>query len=101
MIKPANSKFAQWCRRYVSFSLVAVAGILVYILFFTDNSVQTTYGYEQEIEQLKAEIKIEEDSLNYYRHLNSSLASDPVTIEQVARENYHMQRENEDIYIIK
>lgn len=91
----------QWCRRYISFSLVGVVGILVFILFFTDNSIGTTYKYESEILQLKTAIKAERDTLEIYRKLGRSLASDPVTMERVAREHYHMQRPSEDVFLFQ
>jgi len=52
-------------------------------------------------ENLRQEIEQESDSLEYYRQLNQKLTSDPVTVEKEAREQYHMQRPHEDIYIIK
>lgn len=94
--------FTQWCIRYLmNFSLITIVCILVYILFFTDTSVQTTYHYEQMAENLRQEIEQESDSLEYYRQLNQKLTSDPVTVEKEAREQYRMQRPHEDIYIIK
>ena len=90
-----NRSFIAWCRRYISFSLIAIAGLLSYILFFTDNSVPDTYVYDREIEQKKNAIKAANDTLRYYQDLNRG------TMEQVAREQYHMQRQGEDVYIIK
>lgn len=99
---PQKRSFSQWASRYLmNFSLFAISGILAYILFFTDTSVQTTYHYEQLAENLQREIKLENDSLAYYRQLNSRLASDPSAVEKEAREQYHMQRPHEDVYIIK
>lgn len=94
--------FGQWCVRYLmNFSLIAIVCMLAYILFFTDTSIQTTYHYEQIAENLRQEIKTEKDSLEHYRQLNRRLASDPYTIEKEARENYHMQRPHEDVYVVK
>lgn len=94
--------FLQWSIRYLfNFSLISIVGVLVYILFFTDTSVQTTYLYEVQIDNLQREIKNENDSLEHYRQLNRRLASDLYTIEKEARENYHMQRPYEDVYIVK
>ena len=91
--------FLQWCRRYISLSLIAVVGALVFILFFTDNSISTIYGYEQEIAARKEAIKAETDTMEYYRALQRSLVNDPVSMEHVAREQYHMQRSTEDVYV--
>jgi hypothetical protein len=37
--------------------------------------------------------------MRYYRDLNSRLSSDPTTLERIVREQYHMQRADEDVYI--
>ncbi len=74
--------------------------ILGYILFFNDNSVMDSYRYEQEIEALRSEIKANRDTLELYQQLNRSLDTDPETMERIVRERYHMQRPNEDIYVI-
>lgn len=84
----------------MNFSLIAIVGVLAYILFFTDTSIQATYHYEHQAELLQNEIKLENDTLEYYRHLSHQLASDPGTVEKEAREQYHMQRPHEDVYIV-
>lgn len=102
MNKPRKISFAKWCARYLmNLNLFVIVGILIYILFFTQNSVQETYHYEQEIALLQEKLKQEKDSLEYYKTLNQRLTGDPYTLEQQARQHYHMQRQNEDIFVIK
>lgn len=91
--------FLPWCRRYISFPLVGMVGILVFILFFTDNSIPDTYIYDREIDELRTEIKNANDTLDYYMYLNSRLFSDTEAMEAVVRENYHMQRQGEEVYV--
>ena len=74
--------------------------MLIYIMFFTDNSVPETYVYDREIERLRLEIQAANDTLQYYRSLNRNLSTDAGTTEMVVREQYHMQRPNEDVYVI-
>jgi hypothetical protein len=92
--------FLAWCHRYISFTLIGVTGLLCYMLFFTDSSVFDTYAQDREIERLKNEIRANRDTLQYYQQLNQRLATDPATMEQIVRENFHMQRSNEDVYLI-
>ncbi len=102
MIKPRRTTFTKWCARYLmNINLIVIVGILIYILFFTENSVQETYHYEQEIARLREQLKQEKDSLEFYRTLNQRLSGDPYILEQQAREHYYMQRPNEDVFIIK
>ena len=89
-----------WCRRYFSFTLLIVAAFVVFILFFNEHSVLKTHEYKRQIEDLKAEIKQNRDSIKYYRERNARLKTDPQTMEKIVREQYHMQREDEDVFII-
>lgn len=97
----ATHPFIHWCKRYLSFTLLCVVGAIIFVLFFNGNSVRTSYYHEQQIEQLRQRIKDSRDTLNHYRQLNSSLRTDPQTMERIVREQYHMQRPNEDIYIFQ
>ncbi len=85
----------------MSFTFFAMVGVLAFVLFFNDNSVMSNYGHEKEIERLRAEIKANRDTFEYYRQLNRRLDTDPETMERIVREQYHMQRPNEDIYVIE
>ena len=81
MTKPMKKVF-MWCRRYLSVTFV--------------KSVE----YTTRIKELREEIRDNEDTLLYYRRMNHALDTDPETMERIVRENYHMQRENEDVYLV-
>lgn len=88
-----------WCRRYIRISFVLMVVILTYIMFFSENSVMDNYRYQKEIDELKSEIALNYDTLQYYQKQLNMLSTDPAMMERVAREKYHMQRENEDVFI--
>lgn len=90
-----------WLRRYISFGFVASVGILTYLMFFTDNNVATNYSQTMRNDSLRREIRMEQDSLEYYRRMNMLLSTDRGTMEQIVRERFHMQRRGEDVYIIE
>lgn len=98
---PRRRTFMQWCRRYISASLLVAIGIIVYILFYSDNSVSETYMYDRQIDSLKLAIRTASDSLDYYRALDQRLDTDPQAMEQVVRENYHMQKPDEDVFVVQ
>lgn len=88
-----------WLKRYLSLPTVAVLGFLVYVLFFNENSVMRSIDYASTIRSLKEQIAQCEDTLTHYQRLNSRLDSSPEEIERIVREDYHMQRPSEDVYI--
>lgn len=92
-------EFTAWCKRYLSLTLLASIIIGAWVLFFNENSLQRTVEQENRIDELTAEIADATDTLEYYRRLNHSLETDKETLEQIVREQYHMQHPDEDVYI--
>lgn len=90
----------QWCRRYITFPLIVAVGYILFVVFFNENSYSRSAELQEEIDRLEAEIKDNNDTMNYYRRLNAGLNTDPAALERIVRENYYMQRVNEDVYII-
>ena len=90
----------RWCRRYITFPLIVAVGYVLFVVFFNENSYSRSAELQEEINALEAEIKENNDTMQYYRRLNAGLDTDPVALERIVRENYHMQRENEDVYIV-
>ncbi len=88
-----------WCRRYISLTFIAVIAFVLFVLFFNENSIMKSVEYNREIERLKAEIKEYSDTMNHYHSHNARLETDRATMERVVREQYHMQRDNEDVYV--
>jgi cell division protein FtsB len=89
-----------WSRRYISLTLIAVVAFAVMILFFNENSYSHSRQLQQQIDLLQEKIRQANDSMKYYHNLNNALDTDRETLERVVRENYHMQRQNEDVYIV-
>ncbi len=90
-----------WLRRYVSLTLIVVVAFVFFVLFFNDNSILQSFEYNRQIQELKDEIRSNEDTLRYYQELNDRLDTDPETMERIVREQYHMQRPSEDVYVFE
>ena len=90
----------QWCRRYITFPLLVAVGYVLFVVFFNENSYSRSAELQEQIDALEAEIKENNDTMQYYRRLNAGLDTDPAALERIVRENYHMQRINEDVYIV-
>ena len=90
-----------WCRRYFSVTFIFVVAFTLLVLIFNDNSIIKSMEYDERIKELKREIKANRDTMEYYRKQNHNLDTDRETMERIVREQYHMQRENEDVYIIE
>ena len=92
----------EWGRRYITVPLLGVVCFAIYVCFLKeDDSVVTRMEYQNQINDLNAEIDANLDSLELYNRLNASLETDRDNIERVVRERYHMKRPNEDIYVFE
>ena len=93
-------ELAAWCKRYISLTALVVIGAIVYMLFFQENSTARIYGYENTIDSLRQEIKVQTDTMEHYRQLNHGLDNkDRQIIERAVRENFNMALHDEDVYV--
>ena len=90
-----------WGRRYISFTLLIVEAYLAFLLFFNENSMMRSIDLDRTIDSLRTEIRVNQDSLEYYKALNNRLSTSPEEMERVAREQYNMNRPDEDVYVFK
>ncbi|MDO4320785.1 MAG: hypothetical protein Q4C34_09450 [Bacteroidales bacterium] len=90
-----------WIRRYLAIPTVVGLGLIIYMAFWGENSVQKRIAYQQVIDSLSECLRVQQDSLAYYRDLNRRISTDPALMEQVVREQYNMNRPHEDVFVIE
>lgn len=91
-----------WVRRRSHIALVLILGLVVVILFFNeDTSYKLNMEYQQQINELQTEIKQCQDSAAFYRARREALLTGTEELEHIAREEYHMQKNSEDVYLIR
>lgn len=96
------SKFNFWIRRKSHIAVIAIGGLVIALLFLNeDASWEHNMQYQEQIKQLQTEIKACKDSAAYYKEQRQRLVTGTEELEQLAREQYHMQKPTEDIYIIR
>lgn len=91
-----------WLRRRSHIALVLILGLVVLLLFFNeDTSYRLNMEYQEQINELQKEIKACRDSADYYRGRREALLTGTEELEHIAREEYHMQKSSEDVYLLK
>lgn len=89
-------------RRKSYLSVVLVITVVILLLFFNEEtSLTRSREYDAHIAELKHEIKIANDSALFYEKARQALLTNTEELEQVARENYNMQRPTEDVYLLE
>lgn len=96
-IKEFYNKYLSWINIY---GLVLIA---FFILTFTagDSSLYKRYQYDEKIRSLEKEIKMYQNEIDANRQKLDALHTDKEGLERFAREEYHMKKPNEDIFLIK
>lgn len=95
-------KLRLWFTNHVPVPLLLIGTIVIVLLCLNDDvSISRNYSYMQEIATLKHEIQVNRDSADYYRAKRQQLTSSPDVLEHIAREQYQMQKPDEEVYLLQ
>ncbi|MBQ1724979.1 MAG: septum formation initiator family protein [Muribaculaceae bacterium] len=94
-------KRPSWVPRWLNIPLIIFIAFIVSLLLFGDNNYLKINELKSRINELKAEIKLNEDSAAIYEAKVRELNTDRETLERIAREKYGMKRQNEDVYVVE
>lgn len=89
----------RWIPEWLNIKWVIVIGVFIVMIFFSQNSYLKILEYQKTTDELRAEIKKHNDTAQMYREKAHSLATDRETLERIAREQYGMKKEKEDVFI--
>lgn len=97
-----TKKLSFWVRRRSHLPVLVIGTLVVLLLFFNEEtSVKLNMEYQNRINELQKEIRLNEDSAAYYKARRVAIETGTDDLEHVAREQFHMQRPTEDVFIIK
>ncbi|MCY1532604.1 hypothetical protein D9M68_678870 [compost metagenome] len=79
---------------------LAIAGFVVWMMFFDRNDMISQYEYRTEVNKLRLEKDFYVTETASVKKDLAELDSNLNSIEKFAREKYFMKKDNEDIFII-
>lgn len=89
-------------RRRSHLAPLLIGGVVIALLFFNeDTSWKNNMKYQEQIKDLQERIKACNDTAAWFRERREKLLHGDEELEQIAREEYHMQKPTEDIYLLK
>lgn len=88
-----------WHLWYMKYVLVCVVGILI-VGFLDDNSVLSHFNMMQRKSELREEIEYYESVNQKNKERIRQLEDNPKEIEKIAREQYFMKADDEDIFVL-
>ena len=89
----------KWIPRWLNIPLLIFVGFVVVLLFFGDNNYLRISKLRSEINDLKSQIKTNQDSAAIYDAKVNELNTDNESLERLVREKYGMKRTNEEVFI--
>ena len=96
-----TKKMSFWMRRRSHIAPLLIGSLVIALLFFNeDTSWKNNMKYQAQINSLQEEIKACNDSARWFRERREQLLTGNEELEQIAREEYHMQKPTEDIYLL-
>ena len=81
--------------------LLALAGFVVWMLFFDEKDVFTQIKRTRELEKIENRIAFYRQEIDQTKKQIEQLDTDPAMLEKFAREKYFMKRDNEEVFIIE
>ena len=94
-----NFKRPTWIPRWLNIPLIIFIAFVVVLLFFGDNNYMRINSYRSQINELKSQIKNNQDSAAMYEAKVNELNTDNESLERLVREKYGMKRINEEAFI--
>ena len=89
-------------RRRSHIAPLLIGSLVIALLFFNeDTSWKNNMKYQAQIKSLQEEIKACNDSAQWFRERREQLLTGNEELEQIAREEYHMQKPTEDVYLLR
>jgi len=74
---------------------------MVWMLFFDHNNIFLHLQYRKELNELKADKKYYQEQINLTRKEVDLIKSNPQAMEKVAREQYLMKKDDEDVFVVE
>jgi cell division protein FtsB len=78
--------------------LIATILFIVWMLFFDHNDIFLHLQYRKELNELKADKKYYQEQIDLTRKEVDLIKSNPQAMEKVAREQYLMKKDDEDVF---
>lgn len=81
--------------------LITVVAFLVWMVYFDQNDWFSQQERKQQLKATKDNITYLNAEIARMEKEHADMVTDPQKLEQFARENFRMKRDNEDLYVIE
>ena len=80
--------------------MLTVLIVGVWVIFFDKNNIFSQIDRHREVVKLQQEADYYKNEIDNDNKTINSLKTDPKFLEKFAREQFHMKKDNEDVYVL-
>lgn len=81
--------------------LITILAFVVWVAYFDHNDWYTQKAREKELQDVDESISYLRSEIVRMRSVKEGIEQNEEVLEKFARENYHMKRPNEDVYVFQ
>ena len=94
-------KFSRFRRLLLNKYVVTLVGFFIFLIFFDNHNLISRWETSRKINSMEKEIKFYQSEIDKNKAKMNEMQTSDETLEKYAREQYHLKKDSEDVFIIK
>ena len=94
-------KFSRFRRIILNKYVVTLVGFFIFLIFFDNHNLISRWETSRKINSMEKEIKFYQSEIDKNKAKMNEMQTSDESLERYAREQYHLKKDSEDVFIIK
>ena len=94
-------KLSLFCRIILNKYVVTLVGFFIFLIFFDNHNLISRWETSRKINSMEKEIKFYQSEIDKNKAKMNEMQTSDESLEKYAREQYHLKKDSEDVFIIK
>ncbi|HNX11983.1 MAG TPA: septum formation initiator family protein [Paludibacteraceae bacterium] len=94
-------KFSRFRRLLLNKYVVTLVGFFIFLIFFDNHNLISRWETSRKINSMEKEIKFYQSEIDKNKAKMNEMQTSDESLEKYAREQYHLKKDSEDVFIIK
>lgn len=94
-------KFSRFRRIILNKYVVTLVGFFIFLIFFDNHNLISRWETSRKINSMEKEIKFYQSEIDKNKAKMNEMQTSDESLEKYAREQYHLKKDSEDVFIIK
>ena len=94
-------KFSRFRHLLLNKYVVTLVGFFIFLIFFDNHNLISRWETSRKINSMEKEIKFYQSEIDKNKAKMNEMQTSDESLEKYAREQYHLKKDSEDVFIIK